>query len=82
MTRKGRREESGWLALLEEILLDADKLTSAACAGRHELFDDPPPDEDPADTARRTTAAARLCATCPVRRHCPHSVIQSYGRTA
>jgi hypothetical protein len=60
------------LLLRREILADTVRLSSAACVGRHELFD---PIVGSGHRYRnqervRLTKAARVCVGCPVIRHC------------
>ncbi|MGH3824569.1 MAG: hypothetical protein ACRDRA_17305, partial [Pseudonocardiaceae bacterium] len=59
--------------LLKVILADQPRLPGAACRGRHELFD-PVVGNGPRFQHReqhRRAEAARVCAGCPERHHCP-----------
>jgi len=51
-------------------LIGAPSLPGAKCRGRHHLFDEPHPDEEPDATQHRHSHALRLCSTCPALASC------------
>lgn len=61
----GGRRDGGELGLLAAILRGMPNLRGAACVESPALFDPRDPNEDPADTAYRHQAAARICLSCP-----------------
>lgn len=63
--------QRGWFGLAEAILFEhGDGHPGAACRGRHDLFDDPRPGENPDALKERQTAAAWICRGCPARPGC------------
>lgn len=69
VTRLSLREQ-GVVPLLEAILRDLPKLSGAACVGSGPLFDPRELGEPGEEVDARHTAAARLCARCPVIEQC------------
>lgn len=66
------RRRTPWPAIPELDVpgLVNQRLTGAACAGRHPLFDDRIRGEPPEDQEARHHRARAVCAGCPIRNNC------------